>query len=98
MTTNDVASLRPGQACVTVLTSPTAKIVHVFTVLARLDDLLLLPAPGETAALLRYLHGQIFFMDKVTVADASAQFHKSLPRTPPSLDLPTLLHHNGLLP
>ncbi len=31
-------------------------------------------------------------------ADASAKFHKSLPRTPPSLDLPTLLHHNGLLP
>ena len=32
------------------------------------------------------------------LADASAKFHKSLPRTPPSLDLPTLLHHNGLLP
>ena len=32
MTTNNVAALRPGQACVTVLTSPTAKIVQVFTV------------------------------------------------------------------
>jgi folate-binding protein YgfZ len=73
MTTNHVAGLRPGQACVTVLTSPTAKIVQVFTVLARADDLLLLPAAGETAALAKALRGQIFFMDKVTVADASAR-------------------------
>jgi len=76
MTTNHVARLRPGQACVTVLTSPTAKIIHVFTVLARADDLLLLPAPGETAALARSLRGRIFFMDKVAVADASARYSR----------------------
>lgn len=74
MTTNNIASLRDGQSCVTVLTSPTAKIIHVFTVLARPDELWLLPAPGETAALERHLRGQIFFMDKVKVANASGDY------------------------
>jgi folate-binding protein YgfZ len=75
MTTNNVAALRPGQACVTVLTSPTARIVQVFTVVSLTgepDALWLLPAPGETAALERHLRGQIFFMDKVRVANRSA--------------------------
>lgn len=67
MTTNDIKALHPGESCVTVLTSPTAKIIHVFTVLADVDALWLLPAPGESAALERYLRGQIFFMDKVRV-------------------------------
>jgi tRNA-modifying protein YgfZ len=78
MTTNDVKALAgtdaAGQTCVTVLTSPTAKILQVFTVLARAGDLLLLPALGETAALARHLRGQIFFMDKVKVSDVSPQF------------------------
>lgn len=74
MTTNNIAALRDGQSCVTVLTSPTAKIIHVFTVLARPDELWLLPAPGETAALERHLRGQIFFMDKVKVTNASGDY------------------------
>lgn len=68
MTTNNIKTLRRGESCVTVLTSPTARIVHVFTVLADDDSLWLLPAPGETAALERHLRGQIFFMDKVHVS------------------------------
>ncbi|MEZ4556633.1 MAG: hypothetical protein R2854_09355 [Caldilineaceae bacterium] len=44
MTTNDINGLRPGHAVTTVLTSPTARNLFVFTVLARPDDLLLLPA------------------------------------------------------
>ncbi len=74
MTTNNIAALRPGEAAVTVLTSPTARIVHVFTVLCRSGDLLLLPAPGEASALARALRGQIFFMDKVAVQDESAEY------------------------
>ena len=74
MTTNNIAALRDGQSCVTVLTSPTAKIIHVFTVLARPEELWLLPAPGETAALERHLRGQIFFMDKVKVANVSGDY------------------------
>ncbi len=74
MTTNNINGLKPGQSAVTVLTSPTARIVFVFTVLCRPDDLWLLPALGETAALERYLRGQIFFMDKVKVRNASADY------------------------
>ncbi len=76
MTTNNINALKPGQSAVTVLTSPTARIVFVFTVLCRPDALWLLPAPGESAALSRHLRGQIFFMDKVKVQDASAQLSR----------------------
>ena len=74
MTSNNINALRPGQSAVTVLTSPTARILQVFTVVCRADDLLLLPAPDQTAALARHLRGQIFFMDKVKVEDVSAQW------------------------
>lgn len=72
MTTNDIKRLRSNESCVTVLTSPTAKIVHVFTVMADDGVLWLLPAPGEGAALERHLRGQIFFMDKVRVSRPEA--------------------------
>lgn len=74
MTTNNVLALRMGQSCVTVLTSPIAKIIQVFTVVARADDLLMLPARGATTVLERHLRGQIFFMDKVKVTNLSTQF------------------------
>lgn len=74
MTSNNIAALRPGQSAVTVLTSPTARILFVFAVVARADDLLLLPAPGQAQVLARYLRGQIFFMDKVKVHDLSGEW------------------------
>ncbi len=74
MTTNNIAVLRTGDAAVTVLTSPTARIVHVFTVLCRPDELLLVAAPGEAAALEKHLRGQIFFMDKVRIENRSEAF------------------------
>lgn len=74
MTTNNISALRPGQSAVTVLTSPTARIVQVFTVLCREDALWLLPATDEAAALARHLRGQIFFMDKVSVRENSADW------------------------
>lgn len=76
MTTNDIARLKPGEAAVTILTSPVAKIVHVFTVLAREDALWLLPAPGESGALARHLRGQIFFLDKVKVQEVDAEWRR----------------------
>jgi len=74
MTTNNIAILRPSQSAVTVLTSPVARVVQVFTVIARSDDLLLLPAPTQSNALARHLRGQIFFMDKVKVQDLSEEW------------------------
>lgn len=93
MTTNNIVALAAGQSCVTVLTSPTAKIVHVFTVVARPDDLLLLPARGEAAALARHLRGQIFFMDKVKVEDLSVQYARMRLMGPQAL---TVLAATGL--
>lgn len=76
MTTNDIARLQPGQAALTILTSPVARIDAVFTVLCRQEDLLLLTSEGEAEALRIRLQGQIFFMDKVTVADESAKLRR----------------------
>jgi folate-binding protein YgfZ len=104
MTTNNIAILQPGQHTVTVLTGPTARILFVFTVLARRDDLLLLPAPGQAQALARHLRGQIFFMDKVKVDDQSAQWarlrvvgpqaHQTLAAAQP--DAPALAPHHWM--
>jgi folate-binding protein YgfZ len=71
LTTNNINALKPGQSAVTVLTSPTARVLFVFTAVCRSDELWLLPTAGEASSLARYLRGQIFFMDKVAVRDAS---------------------------
>ena len=76
MTSNNIAVLRPGQSAVTVLTSPTARVLYVFTVIARDNDLILLPAPTQSQALARHLRGQIFFMDKVRVEDLGDQWSR----------------------
>ncbi len=76
MTTNQINKLAAGEAVVTVLTSPTARMLFVFTVLARADALWVLPIAGQTAALERHLRGQIFFMDKVKVQNASAAYQR----------------------
>lgn len=77
MTTNNIAALKLGQSAVTVLTSPVARMLYVFTVLNRGDDLWLLPAGTDGPQLARHLRGQIFFMDKVKVADLS-ESHRRL--------------------
>jgi tRNA-modifying protein YgfZ len=64
LTTNNITALAAGHSCVTVLTSPTAKIMQVFAV----------PARGETESLARQLRGQVFFMDKVKVTDLSSNY------------------------
>jgi folate-binding protein YgfZ len=72
MTTNDVAGLLPGEATVTVLTSPIARILFAFTVMQRGQDFLLLSAGTDGTELGRHLHSQIFFGDKVRVENLSA--------------------------
>ncbi|MCB0081325.1 MAG: aminomethyltransferase family protein [Caldilineaceae bacterium] len=74
MTTNNMAALTPGTSAVTILTSPVARSLFVFTVVCEHDALLLLPALGETEVLLKHLRGQIFFMDKVKIEDVSAHY------------------------
>ncbi len=76
MTTNEINRLQPGESTVTVLTNATARVVHVFTVLCKADALWLLPAPGAAADLARHLQGQIFFMDKVQIQNASDAYRR----------------------
>ncbi len=74
-TTNDVRLLAPGRTLLTVLTSPTARILDVWRLLLSPDDEALdaitLPARGSITA--QYLARRIFFMDRVTVSDLSAE-------------------------
>lgn len=76
MTTANVAALSPGQAALAVLTSPVARIEFVFTVICREQELWLLPAPGQADSLAGKLRSQIFFMDKVKVANASPSLRR----------------------
>jgi folate-binding protein YgfZ len=82
ISTNDVR-LVPGQGVVTVLTSPTARIQAVLTVLAMPTGLLLLAGPGQGPAIFNTLRTQIFFNDKVALegrGGALAQFNLLGPR------------------
>lgn len=82
LTTNDV-QLPPGQGTVTILTSPTARILAVFTVQIHPGGVLLLAGPGQGPLVYNTLRTQIFFNDKVSVegrGGALAQFGLYGPR------------------
>lgn len=70
-TTNDVRRLGPGVALPTVLTSATARILDVWRLVMDGAAIGVITLPGRGAATARYLQRRIFFMDKVTVTDAS---------------------------
>lgn len=70
-TTNDARQLAADRALPTVLTSATARILDVWRLLPEGDAIGVMTLPGRGAATARYLQRRIFFMDKVTVTDAS---------------------------
>ncbi len=76
MTTANVAALSPRQAALAVMTSPVARIEFVFTILCREQELWLLPASGQADPLAGKLRSQIFFMDKVKVANATPSLRR----------------------
>lgn len=73
-TTNDLKLVGGERAMLNVLTSPTARIMDVFTLMDNGEayGLLTLPDRGPTTA--QFLKSMIFFMDRVTVTDQSQQF------------------------
>lgn len=73
-TTNDARTLAADRALLTVLTTPTARILDVWRLLGAPDGEALeaITLPGRGASTAQYLARRIFFMDKVTVTDASA--------------------------
>ena len=66
LTTNEMR-LRPGQGTVTILTSPIARILAVFTIQVQPTGLLLLAGPGQGPAIFNTLRTQIFFNDRVAL-------------------------------
>lgn len=75
--TNDLGRLAAGEAKVSVLTSPTARILDVLTIFEEQDasgktTLGALGLPGRTGKTAAYLRSRIFFMDKVVVTERSA--------------------------
>jgi folate-binding protein YgfZ len=71
---NDLNLLAAERSLVTVLTSPTARILDVFTLISEPESILAFSLPGIGAATTRFLRSRIFFMDKVTVSEASPKF------------------------
>jgi folate-binding protein YgfZ len=72
-TSNDLRLAQEGRAVLTVLTTPAARILDVLYVLLEPDALGVITLPGHGESTARYLKSRIFFMDKVTLVEASAE-------------------------
>ena len=74
-TTNDVDNLPENHHLSTVLITPAARILDVLQVFAEDENTLgVITLPGRAAETAAFLKRRIFFMDKVSVADASPDF------------------------
>lgn len=72
--TNDLNRLAPGRSLVTVLTSPLARTLDVLRLWAEPEGLIGITLPGQSGSTVRFLKSRIFFMDKVSVTDLSADY------------------------
>ena len=72
--TNDLRQLTSEQIVLTVLTSPTARILDVLCLLDEGESLGVIPLPGRQEQTTQFLRSRIFFSDQVTVTDASAGY------------------------
>ncbi|MGH2521636.1 MAG: YgfZ/GcvT domain-containing protein [Anaerolineales bacterium] len=71
MSTNDLTAMEAGEARLTVLTTPLARIVDLLWVLNLGERVLCLTSPGRVAVVRRWLAGYIFYNDQVKFEDAS---------------------------
>jgi folate-binding protein YgfZ len=74
-TTNDVTQLTNTQTIPTVLVNAGARILDVFRLVQiDQDSVGVITLPGHAADTARFLKNRIFFMDKVTLVDASQAY------------------------
>jgi len=73
-TSNDINLLTPEHTIVTILLSPTARILDVLRLLRLPKSIMALTLPAHSASTAQFLQSRIFFMDKVTVRDASNDY------------------------
>lgn len=71
--TNDLKSRKPGEGCDTVFVTSTARTIDLATAYFLENSVLLLVSPGMTEKLTKFLDRYIFFQDKVTLTDMTAQ-------------------------
>ncbi|CAI5981264.1 unnamed protein product [Closterium sp. NIES-64] len=72
-TTADFNSLSPGQGCMTVFVSPTARTIDLATAWVMSTSVILTVSPGKAQKLVTTMDRYIFPADKVSVADISEQ-------------------------
>lgn len=72
-TSNDMRQLGETHSVLTVLVSASARILDVLRTMMQGETITALTLPGHGAATLNYLQRRIFFMDKVVLADATAE-------------------------
>ncbi len=72
-TTNDVRRLSAQRTVLTALVTPSARILDVLRLVDEGDTLGVICLPGRGAETARYLKSRIFFMDKVSLVDASQE-------------------------
>jgi folate-binding protein YgfZ len=73
-TSNDARALKPDQFVLTTLTSPTGRILDVLYLIQEGDEIEAITLPGYGPKTYSFLQSRIFFMDKVPLVDASADF------------------------
>jgi folate-binding protein YgfZ len=73
LSTNAVKNLASGAGAVTVITSPTGRVMAAVTVYAGADEAHLHAMPPQGAGVARYLNSMIFWQDQVEVKDLTAE-------------------------
>jgi folate-binding protein YgfZ len=72
-TTNDLTRLKPDRSIVTVLISPTARLLDVIRLIVDGEHLIALTLPNRGNDTVSFLKNRIFFMDQVQVLDESTE-------------------------
>ena len=71
-TTQDLKTRQPGQGCLTVIVTATARTIDLALTAITDDGVLLLGSPGMGDRLMQWFDRYIFPMDRVTVTDCTA--------------------------
>ncbi|MBC8504968.1 MAG: folate-binding protein YgfZ [Anaerolineales bacterium] len=93
-TTNDIRQLDSARAMMSVLTSPAARILGVFTLLNEGDQIGVLTLPGRSDFIADFLRKRIFFNDDVSLEDHSQDYAQVIVEGPRSSDVLSTLGEN----
>ncbi|MEC4987015.1 MAG: folate-binding protein [Oscillatoria sp. PMC 1076.18] len=74
-TTNDIKSLQPGQGCDTIFVNSTARTIDLATIYLTENSALILISPGQSEKIMSWLDRYLFPMDRVKLANLSAQYN-----------------------